>query len=97
MKKFGKESGLVIATGGGCVTREENYRHLRQNGNIVFIERSLTSLARKDRPLSQGNLEDMYDKRLPLYRRFAGCVVQNEGNVSGVVKSITELIQGLPG
>ena len=31
---LGKQSGLVIATGGGCVTRPENYPLLHQNGTI---------------------------------------------------------------
>ena len=32
--KFGTETGLVISTGGGCVTVPKNYAHLRQNGRI---------------------------------------------------------------
>ena len=31
LSELGKRSGLVIATGGGCVTREENYPLLRQH------------------------------------------------------------------
>ena len=84
IKKFGRESGLILATGGGCVTREENYRHLRQNGSIVFIDRPLDELAREGRPLSQGDLEAMYAQRLPLYRRFAGCMVFNGGGIAAL-------------
>ena len=93
IKKYAKEPGLVISTGGGCVTREENYFHLRQNGNIIFIERSLKKLCRKDRPLSAGNLETMYEKRLPLYRRFADYTIQNEGDISDTVESILQIAQ----
>ncbi|MCL2602688.1 MAG: AAA family ATPase, partial [Treponema sp.] len=84
IKKFGKESGLVLATGCGCVTREENYRHLHQNGSIVFIERPLGELAREGRPLSQGDLDAMYAKRQPLYRRFAECTVLNGGGIAAL-------------
>ena len=97
IKKFGKEAGLILATGGGCVTREENYHPLRQNGNIVFIERNLNKLARGGRPLSQGNLEAMYEKRLPLYRRFADCTVQNEGEPQTAAKKIMEALDEITG
>ena len=97
LEKFGKESGIVLATGGGCVTREENYRHLRQNGSFVFIERNLNDLARNGRPLSQGNLEAMYEKRLPLYRRFADCAVKNEEDAGGVAQKIMEALDEITG
>ena len=80
LERLGKQSGMVIATGGGCVTRAENYSLLHQNGTIIFLERPLSRLSREGRPLSQrGRLEDMYVIRLPMYRRFADCIVPNEG------------------
>ncbi|MCL2576511.1 MAG: shikimate kinase [Defluviitaleaceae bacterium] len=92
LAKFGKESGLVIATGGGCVTREENYRHLHQNGIIIFTERDTGELAREGRPLSQGDLNDMYKKRLPMYRHFADITVKVDGNPQYVAERIMESI-----
>ena len=63
-----KRSSLVIATGGGCVIREENRRMLRQNSTVVFIKRDIADLAKDGRPLSQsGSLEVMYNTRLPFY------------------------------
>ncbi len=35
--KLGTETGLVISTGGGCVTVPKNYAHLRQNGRIYQL------------------------------------------------------------
>ena len=32
--KLGTQTGLIISTGGGCVTVPKNYAHLRQNGRI---------------------------------------------------------------
>ena len=94
LEKLGKQSGLVIATGGGCVTRRENYSYLHQNGTIVFLERDISKLERKGRPLSQGNLHEMFDKRLPLYREFADIIIQNNERVEEVVKRITETVYG---
>ena len=92
LKQLGSQSGLVIATGGGCVTREENYFHLRQNGIIIFLERSTALLAREGRPLSQGDLEAMYRQRLPLYRRFACLTAHNDAPAETVVKNILSAV-----
>ena len=73
-----KGSGLVIATGGGCVTRAENYPLLHQNGRIVWIKRDISSLPTDGRPLSQcNNLSQMYQRRAPLYESFADLTVEN--------------------
>ena len=91
LAQLGKESGLVIATGGGCVTRPENYPLLHQNGTIIFLERELSKLPKKGRPLSlRGNLQDMYTLRLPMYRRFADLIVPNDGDPEAVAKNVEE-------
>ena len=79
LAQLGRQSGLVVATGGGCVTRAENYSHLRQNGVIVWLERNLADLPRAGRPLSENaDLEAMYAVRRPLYETFADFTVENE-------------------
>jgi len=89
LKKLCKQPGVVIATGGGCVTREENYFHLRQNGVIIFLERPLGMLDRKGRPLSQGaDLEKMYAARLPLYLRLADITVDCDSEPHTVAENI---------
>ena len=91
LAQLGKESGLVIATGGGCVTRPENYPLLHQNGTIIFLERELSKLPKKGRPLSlRGNLQDMYTIRLPMYRRFADLIVPNDSSPETVAKNVEE-------
>ena len=86
-----KENRLVIATGGGCVTRPENYPHLHQNGAIIFLERELSKLPKKGRPLSlRGSLQDMYTIRLPMYRRFADITVANDGPAETVAQTVEE-------
>ena len=70
-KKILPQSGLVIATGGGIVTRKENWFYLRANSRVVYIERPLSFLLKQDtsnRPLSQNNkIEELYKVRVPLY------------------------------
>ena len=91
LSQLGKQSALVIATGGGCVTRPENYPRLHQNGTMIFLERELSKLPKKGRPLSlRGSLQDMYTIRLPMYRRFADVTVPNDGAPEKVAKAVEE-------
>ena len=74
LTKFGREHGLILATGGGCVTRPENEALLRQNGRIYWLERPLEYLPTQGRPLSQGGLDtlkQLYNERQPLYKQFS--------------------------
>ena len=69
---LGKNSGAVIACGGGAVTREYNYAPLHQNGIIVYLRRELSRLATNGRPLSQSrSVESLYKARKEAYERFA--------------------------
>lgn len=88
---LGKRSGLVIATGGGCVTRKENYPSLHQNGRILWIERNVEELPTEGRPLShQDKLAHMYKMRKPLYEVFADTCYHNNGSVQQIVESILD-------
>jgi shikimate dehydrogenase len=76
LAQFGRQSGLVIATGGGCVTKADNYPLLHQNGTIFWLQRDLKKLPTEGRPLST-DLVGMYDVRKPLYASFADHTVDN--------------------
>lgn len=89
LSQLGQRSGLVIATGGGCVTREENYPLLHQNGRICYLKRDISILPTDGRPLSQaGHLEEMYRIRKPLYERFADWCVVNDGTPEETAEAI---------
>ena len=89
----GKEKSCIIATGGGVVTRPENYMPLKQNGIIVFINRDAEKLPTKNRPLSQlHGVKELYEKRMPLYRQFAHIEVDGNGTVEEVAESIIKEI-----
>ena len=94
LSRLGKLSGAVISTGGGCVTREENYDLLHQNGTIVWLQRGTEKLDKTGRPLSLKNdLNEMYQKREPMYRRFADAAVDNNGSVKATLEQILEVLQ----
>ena len=89
LSHYGKESGLVISTGGGCVTRAENYPLIHQNGRIIWIQRDLSLLPTDGRPLSQKNmLGEMYRLRKPLYDQFSDYAVDNNGTLNETIRTI---------
>lgn len=82
-------SGLVIATGGGCVTRSENLPLLRQNGCVVWLLRDAALLPAEGRPLSQnGDLARMERERTPLYRRGCHLWAANDREPEAVAEEI---------
>ncbi len=94
--ELGKQSGLVIATGGGCVTQAENYPLLHQNGTLFWLQRPLDCLATEGRPLSQkGTLQEMYEKRQPLYHRFADHVIGNNTSPEDAAAAICQWEEAL--
>ena len=89
--ELGQQSGLVLATGGGCVTVESNYRPLHQNGIIIWLQRDLEKLPTEGRPLShRGTLEAMYQIRKPLYERFADIQIDNNQDANSTVAQILQ-------
>lgn len=96
LENLGKQSALVIATGGGCVTRSRNYPLLHQNGMIVWLQRDLSQLPTDGRPLSQANrLEEMYAVRKPMYEAFGDIRVSNAGCPEDSVNEILSHLEEL--
>lgn len=94
LTELGKQSGLIIATGGGCVTKERNYPLLHQNGHIFWLKRDLDKLPTDGRPLSQKNrLEEMYQVRRSMYDRFADHSIDNNGAADVTLAQILEVLQ----
>ncbi len=92
-KKILPQSGLVIATGGGIVTRKENWFYLRANSKVIYLERPLEFLLKQDtsnRPLSQNNkIKELYKKRTPLYERVCDIKLENP-NKDIVIASVAK-------
>lgn len=94
LSQLGRQSGLVISTGGGCVTRAENYPLLHQNGIIIRLIRDTDRLAREGRPLSlHADLKQMEAIRNPLYEQFADLTVDNNGSPQDTAEAILEALK----
>jgi shikimate kinase len=77
IRQLTKIDGIVMATGGGAILREENRRLLKENGFVVYLKCSVDRIlerTRRDtqRPLLQtenprGKIESLFEQREPLY------------------------------
>ena len=84
-----RRNNVVISTGGGVVTRENNIRELKMNGTLVWLEASVETLLERIRhdnnrpPLANGrtqheDMEIILRERQPLYRKAADLIVDTE-------------------
>ena len=95
LASYTKQSGLVIACGGGVVTRERNYDLLRQNGHIVMMDRPIDQLSSRGRPISQAKgIEALAAERMPIYRAWATHIVSCLGSAERDAE-ITRSLLGL--
>ena len=89
--KFGTQTGLIISTGGGCVTVPKNFAHLRQNGRIYQLTQPVENLSTSGRVLSSGGIErlrELEETRTPMYESFAQCIVEHNRNAPETVAAI---------
>jgi len=92
-----RKHGIVLATGGGAVIRQENRTHLSARGIVVYLKTSVQKqLARtlkdKRRPLLQTDdpqsvLETLAENRNALYEEAADYIIETDEQSAKVVAS----------
>ncbi len=91
VEEVSKETGAVIATGGGVVLKEDNIEALKQNGRIYFLDRPLDMLLpTEDRPLTSTKeaLMKKYNERYSIYELSADVKIDGSGNVKSVADEV---------
>ncbi|MGN1350098.1 MAG: shikimate kinase [Anaerovoracaceae bacterium] len=89
----------VISTGGSAVYSKTAMEHLKSIGKIVYICLSLEEIQRRLKNIKTRGiamkpgetLEDLYNKRVPLYEQYADITLQSEG--LGIESSIERLME----
>ncbi len=104
LKELTERNNLVLATGGGSVTREENRKMIRAAGFIIFLDTSVNQqLERlkhdKKRPLLQTEnprerLEALLSERKPIYLEMADLRIPTDRKFARKVAN--EIIPQLP-
>ena len=75
------QTGLVIATGGGAILRQENVDALKKNGCIIFLDRPFNQiLPADDRPLAntKEKVAALLEKRYPIYKATCDESITND-------------------
>lgn len=87
-----RESGSVIATGGGAILRPENVRAMRQNGRICFVRRAVDGLPREGRPLSKSDdaVKRLWEARRDKYLAAADFIIDNDADLALAAGRIRE-------
>ena len=93
--------GVIIATGGGAVTRPENMELLSKNGVIVFIDRKPEKIYETINDVVRPLLNDdrlrlfkLYEERIELYREYANYIIGNNGSSEATVKKLVKYVRG---
>lgn len=86
-----KKTGCVISTGGGAVLRAENICRLKQNGTLIFLDRSPERLIpTPERPTASDReaIEKRYRERYSLYLAAADIRIDGNGTQNQVFDTI---------
>ncbi len=104
IEELSQRAGIVLATGGGAVIQPENRRHLARDALVVYLQTSVDQQferTRKDRhrPLLQREnprqiLQDLLEKRDPLYREIATIIISTDSRrPKAVIREIVEAFE----
>ena len=96
-KRLAALQDKVLAMGGGVVLRQENISSLKENGLIIFLDRSpediIGDVDTQTRPLlaaGRQRIYDLYAQREALYRAAADVTVQNKGSMQDVLLRLVD-------
>lgn len=91
----------VIATGGSAVLSDEAMKHFREMGKIVFLNVPFSVLCARVGDLDERGVvrkkgqsfENLFEERLPLYRKYADITVGAKGDAGDMAKEIAEIVR----
>lgn len=99
-KRLARLQNKILAMGGGVVLRQENIISLKENGLIIFLDRSpadiIGDVDTQTRPLlatGRQRIYDLYEEREALYRAAADVTVENKGTLRDVLMALAEAVK----
>ena len=102
LKYLAEKKGVIIATGGGAVTRKENMELLSENGVIVFIDRkpekiyeTINDVVRPLLSEDKLRLFKLYEDRIELYKEYATYIIGNNGPSEETVEKLVNYVRGV--
>ncbi|CAI3640513.1 Shikimate kinase [Clostridium neonatale] len=101
-EELSKNKNVIISTGGGVIKRKENIDFLKENGIVIFIDRSVDDIIGdvdiSKRPLLKEGKEKvlkLYEERYLLYKNYADEIVVNNKNLEYTKNKIIDIYNNL--
>ncbi|CAI3199045.1 MULTISPECIES: shikimate kinase [Clostridium] len=101
-EELSKNKNVIISTGGGVIKRKENIDFLKENGIVIFIDRSVDDIIGdvdiSKRPLLKEGKEKvlkLYEERYLLYKNYADEIVVNNKNIEDTKNKIIDIYNNL--
>ena len=91
----------VIATGGSVIYSEKAMQHLKSLGKVIYLRMSYEKMLERINDLTTRGivvkngttLLDMYNERIPLYEKYADCIIDCDSNT--VEETVEEIIKAI--
>ncbi len=91
----------VIATGGSAVLSRDAMLHFKGMGKIVFLDVDLATLSGRVGDLDERGVvrrkgqtfENLYEERLPLYRKYADFTACAKNDAGEMAKDIADIVK----
>ena len=100
LERLSTAENAVIATGGGCVERRENFEILKKSGTVVFVNRPLENILgdvdTSKRPLLADGKERLFElskRRMPLYKEVCDIEISNTTPPKKLVQKIIDEVK----
>jgi len=91
----------VLATGGSAVLSDTAMNFLKKESEVIFLDVSYKNISERILNLSERglvresnqSLQDTYNQRLNLYKKYADHVVINDGDIDSCLKKLDLLLE----
>jgi len=89
----------ILATGGSAILSDNAMQFLRKESEVIFLDVTYENISKRILNLSERglvrepnqSLQETYDERLSLYRKYADHVVVNDGDIDSCLKQLVAL------
>ena len=91
----------ILATGGSAVLSDNAMQFLRKESEVIFLDVTYENISKRILNLSERglvrepnqSLQETYNERLGLYRKYADHIVINDGDIDSSLKQLVALIK----
>ena len=93
----------ILATGGSAVLSDNAMQFLRKESEVIFLDVTYENISKRILNLSERglvrepnqSLQETYDERLSLYRKYADHIIINDGDIDSSLKQLVALIKSI--